>query len=168
MHESKDEESVLTNRFYTAFGAIIHECARYEYVMVGVVAKILGLRTFQASVMFADLPYRGKLATFKAILKLHDLSVGRREKIIWFLGNMAKHNQFRNHIAHSTWKRGTRPESVKPFGCSVRNSVAEFIGVDDNEPDYTLKDIEDIALDLIKNRADFVEYLRKESLLAGH
>jgi hypothetical protein len=167
MPESKDDDPLLFNPHYSAFGAIIHECARYEYLMVGITAKILGLKVIQASVMMADLPYRGKLATFKATIKLHDLKPEQREKIIWFLGNMSKHNQLRNHIAHSTWKRGDRPDSIKPLGCDVRSGEAVFLGIGENETDYTLQDLEGVAMDLINNRNAFAKYLREQNLLAS-
>ncbi len=73
--------------------------------------------------------------------------------------------RLRNSIAHSLWKEGTRPRSIKPFGLSVRGGTLTAIGYDQDERDYTDEELVDIANELTSLHTQFQEYLYSVDLL---
>jgi hypothetical protein len=156
---------VLDDEHFRAFGGIINIFARHEHLMVGVMAKLLGASIFYVSMITSELPYRGKRDTLLAMIKARGLSKTQIEKISGFLGQLHKYNKLRNAIAHSSWKEGSRPESVKPFGMSVRSGDTTVVGMDDEEPDYTAEELINIANELITLRDRFHRYLMSEKLL---
>lgn len=157
--------SPLTDEHFRAFGAIIHLFARHEALMVGVMSTLTKTELYAIGLLTAELPYRGKRETMLAMLKDYRVDGTIRERISWFMGELHKHNQLRNHIAHSRWTAGNRPKSIKPISLSIRGGTATMLGVNSEEKDYTDKEMINIAHELIRNRNQFATYLISNGLL---
>ena len=159
------KQSVLNEDHFRTFGAIIHLFAKYEALMTGIMACVgKADRTF-VSMLASELPYRGKRETTLAMIKSNSLPDEQQERIAWFLGELHKHNQLRNAIAHSLWKRGIRPATVRPLSMSVRGGKLDYRGLADDEIDYTGDELVDIANELISNYDKFAEYLDSVGLM---
>jgi hypothetical protein len=156
---------LLQDEHFRAFGAIMHTFARHESLMVGVISVLMNADIPFVSMITAELPYRGKVDTLKAMMKVKLLPAAQIEKINGYLGELKKWNALRNAIAHSTWKEGDRPGSVKPFGLSVRGGDATFTGLEEEERDYTAEELINIANQLINLRDRFRRYLKSVDLL---
>jgi hypothetical protein len=133
MSESAEPLSVLRDEHFRAFGGIIHMFARHETLMVGAMSMLLGIDTANLQMITAELPYRGKREALLAMIKIKSLPADQIERIAWFLGELHKYSALRNAIAHSAWKCGARPNSVKPLSLSVRGGEVTFKGVDEGE-----------------------------------
>jgi hypothetical protein len=55
-----------------------------------------------------------------------------------------------NDIAHHTWIEGARKNSVKPLSISSRGGDAKVRGVLDDDKDYTIDELHNIAENLIR------------------
>lgn len=159
------KNSPVTEEHFRAFGAIIHLFARFEALLVGIMCVVTGAELTLLSMMTAELPYRGKRETLLAIIKVVDLAAEKVERITWFLGEIHKWNKLRNFIAHSTWKVGARPRSIKPFSLSVRGGSVTTHGMEHDERDYTDEELVDIANEMVKLHDQFQQYLLSADLL---
>jgi hypothetical protein len=162
---TETKASPVRDEHFRAFGAIINMFARFEWLMVMIMTKITGTDIAHLSMMTAELPYRGKRDTTLALLKLGTLPPENVERVIGFLGELHKWNKLRNSIAHSAWKEGARPRSIKPLGLSVRGGTVTATGLDPDERDYTDVELLDIADELISLHTRFQEYLYSVDLL---
>jgi hypothetical protein len=158
----------LTEDRFRAFGAIIHMFARHESLMVGAMSVVMDAEVVPVSMMAAELPYRGKRETLLALIKAKPLPDDQISRIAWFLGELNKRNALRNAIAHQAWKKGLRPNSIKPLGLSVRGGSVSFAGLQEDERDYTVDELIDIANELIRLYEQFRDYLGDVSLLPVH
>jgi hypothetical protein len=113
----------------------------------------------------AELPYRGKRDTLSAVIKLKNLPPDQLQKLNGYLGKIHKWSGLRNAIAHRTWTHGVRPDSIKPFGISVREGEATFIGFEGDERDYTAEELIVIANDVTTTRSKLIIYLKSVDLL---
>jgi hypothetical protein len=75
------------------------------------------------------------------------------------MGEVRKHNNLRNAIAHNVWSRGKRPNSIKPISLGVRGGTTSIKGVSEEEPDYTPEELGTIVDDLFKLHEQFRRYL---------
>lgn len=152
------KDSVMSGgRFYeitpdhmAAFGSIVQHFARHEYLMQGIMCALLKVPASNIGLITAGHGYAGKRDALRSLLHDIEIAADRKERIVWFLGQLHKHNQLRNHIAHSMWIAGTRPNSVKPLGVDPRGGDAKFIGLDPAEKDYLLRELVKIADELGK------------------
>ena len=108
--------------------------------------------------------YSGKRDALRSLLRDVDLVPKVRERIAWYLGELHKHNQLRNHAAHSIWKEGTRPDLIKPIGVDPRGGDAKYLGLDSSEKDYLLVELIKIADELGTNFTKFRAYLNSVGL----
>jgi len=83
------------------------------------------------------------------------------EKIRWYLGEIHKHNDLRNSIAHSIWVKGKRSGSIKPFHIKVRGGQLKLMGaaISTHEIDYTSAELKKIAHELAVTIDKFGEFL---------
>ena len=156
--------SPVGDEHFRAFGAIVHMFARHEFLMIGIISVITKLPVHQAAMLMAELPYRGKRETLLAMIKLTRPAI-QVEKISGYLGELHKWNQLRNAIAHCIWVDGARPNTIKAMSMSVRGGSADFKGIDDEEPEYTAKDLVSAATQLVNLHSRFKEYLFAERLI---
>jgi hypothetical protein len=159
------EPHLLDDDHFRAFGAIIHVFARHETLMVGAISKLLGADIVLFSMVAAELPYRGKRDTLLALIKEKPLPDDQIEKLSGYLGELHKWNKLRNAIAHSVWKPGGRPGSIKPMGLSVRGGETTYTGIEPDERDYTKAELISIGNQLISLRLRFFKYLQSIALL---
>jgi hypothetical protein len=159
-------EYVVTADHMAAFGSIVQEFARHEYLMQTLARSLLHApHLSNVALLTAGLGYSGKRDAILSLLRDVELPDGQAERVRWFLGELHKHNQLRNHIAHSIWKAGTRAESIKPLGADARGGKARFIGLDPAEKDWLLDELIDAANELGTNYDRFVDYLESVSLM---
>jgi hypothetical protein len=151
----------------TAFGCIVQHFARHEYLMQSVMCMLLKIPNSLSNVALvtSGLGYTGKRDALLSLLRDVDIDASQRERIRWFMGELHKHNQLRNHVAHSMWKAGERPGSIKPLGANPRGGKAKFVGHDPNEPDYLLDELTEIADELGRNFDGFRDYLDSVGLM---
>jgi hypothetical protein len=71
-----------------AFGAIIHAFARHETLMVSAMSIVANADFMPIAMLTAELPYRSKRDTFKAMIKAKPLPADQIERINWFLGQL--------------------------------------------------------------------------------
>ena len=159
------KEPLLHDDHFRAFGAIVHQFARFEAIMVGIMCKVSNLDSVYGGVFTSELPYRGKKDTLAAILDLRKVPAEQIEKLNGYLGQVHKWNSLRNAIAHNVWKPGRRPGSVMPFGLSVRNRDQIFVGYEEKDRDYTAEELLQIGNELISLHDRFVRYLKGVNLL---
>ncbi len=107
----------------------------------------------------ADAGYSGKRNATRAVIDLSHVDDAQKEKLKWFLGQVHKHNQLRNCIAHNIWAKGNRPGSIKPFGISVRSGAMKVTGMADDDDDFLKSDFEAIANEVIHTYNTFRDYL---------
>jgi hypothetical protein len=150
-----------------AFGSIVQHFARHEYLMQSAMCMLLKLPKSLSNVALVTggLGYTGKRDALLSLLRDVEIDDGQRERIRWFMGELHKHNQLRNHVAHSIWKAGTRPESIKPMGADARGGNAKFLGFDSAERDYLLEELIDIANELGGNFDKFRDFLDSVGLM---
>jgi len=148
-----------------AFGSIVQQFARHEYLIQAIIAKLIGASYPNTALITSDLGYAGKRNAILSLLKVIDIKDKTRERIAWHLGELHKQNQLRNHIAHSLWTTGTRLNSIKPLGADARGGQAKFNGLDEDDRDYTIDEFIDIADELSENYDRFVSFLNSVKLL---
>jgi hypothetical protein len=133
--------------------------------MQALMGQMLGIDVGAASLLTAGLGYAGKRDALLSLLQHSTLPPNQIEKIRWHLGNLHKHNQLRNQIAHSLWGKGKRPDAIKPHYVIVRSGAGKFYGVDPNERDYTSDEIARIGDELVENYDRFLDFLSANCLV---
>jgi hypothetical protein len=88
----------------------------------------------------------------------------QRAKIEEFDAAIHAYNSLRNAIAHSSWKKGKRTDSVKPLDLSVRGGRVKFKGLSEDEREYPPDELHEIANRLTLNN-DFLSYLASIGLI---
>ena len=161
---SEPEEYVIGPAFCAPFGAIIQWFARCENVMTIMASAITGIEVPHAIMMMVELGYSGKRNTIRCLILSGIKDAKTREKVIWYLGQIHKHNQLRNNIAHRVWVAGKRPNSVKPMGLSIRGGKPDFAGLFDDEQDWTVDELWAAANDLGKTYNDLTGYCHEKQL----
>jgi hypothetical protein len=63
------------------------------------------------------------------------------------------------------WVNGTRPNSIKPMGISVRGGKGKLKGVLESEPDYLLEELISLADKLALINNSFLEFISTLGLL---
>jgi hypothetical protein len=127
-----------------AFGSIIHNFARHEYLMQCIMSSIVDTPLTPVSILTVELGYLPK----RQLVKIEG-----------FLARL--HNALRNAIAHHLWKEGSRPCSVRSMGLSVRRGEAIVLG---NDEEYTVDKLIKIANELSRLYDQFFAYLDGEGL----
>lgn len=148
-----------------AFGAIVHQFARFEMLMASLAAQLIGARMMHSLILMTGLGYAGKRAALLSILEHHSLPDDQKRQITSFLDKLHAYNQMRNNIAHSAWMQGRRKGSIKPATVIVRGGTGRALGLDHNEPDYTLDQFHQAAWALAGLYNEFLDYLEPRDLL---
>ncbi|MGO9786669.1 MAG: hypothetical protein ACLPL5_07670 [Stellaceae bacterium] len=148
-----------------AFGQIIQTFARTETLWAAMVAKLINCTMDHSFVLMSGLSFRAKKNAVTSLIHHVSISATQKERIIWFVSQVAKHSRLRNSIAHHVWVTGTRPKSIKPSYFDIMGGKGEIIGDDDEEVDYTDEDLEIAADELSTLYNDFLAYLLSENLI---
>jgi hypothetical protein len=115
MAEKRSEIYEVGPDHMVAFGSIVQHFARHENLMQSVMSMLLQVPMSNIAFLTGGLGYASKRDARLSLLRDIEIAQDRKERIRWFLGELHKFNQLRNHIAHSVWKAGTRPQSIKPL-----------------------------------------------------
>jgi hypothetical protein len=154
----------ITREHLTAFGAIIHQFARFERLVEIIINAALGGRTFGLTALaLSGLSYSGKCDALLSLMKIMSFSDGstdRSGEITTIVKEFNSYNYLRNSIAHHTWIEGTRPNSVKPMSISARWGDAKVRGLAEDDQDFELNDIVNVANKLISIHERLRELLR--------
>ena len=165
---SNDEHYPVSPGQFAAFGAIIQWFACHELLMQMTMAGIMKSDLNAVLALTSGHGYAGKRDAFQSLLRVaHVPPEIDIEKLRGFVGEIHKHSSLRNKIAHCTWTPGTRPNSIKPTEMMVRGGKAEFVGVDDDDTDYTEAELIQIANELTQLHHRFHAYLDETGLLAA-
>lgn len=154
----------LTNDHFLAFGAIIQQFARHEYLMQVLMSSIVEAPVTPVSMLTVELGYSAKRNALLSLIKAKPLPKKQAQKIVTFLARLQKRSGLRNAIAHHVWKEGSRPNSVRSLGLSIRRGEAAVLG---NDEEYTIEKLFRIADELSRLFDQFLDFLDKEGFLAS-
>lgn len=104
--------------------------------------------------------YSQKRDALLSCMETFKVSEPAKTEITTLFDNVHKYNPLRNHIAHSIWVRGKRPTSVKPAYLDLRQGKGKLGGYDDDERDYTLLELQNIANELMDGRSAIIQYFK--------
>jgi hypothetical protein len=132
------------------FGAIISAFARFERLIEVVAAHAMGTDIGAATIALSGLGYGPKCEAAIALIGVYpphqDPTLA--EEIKALISKFNERSPLRNHIAHRIWKHGNRPNTIKPFGLSVRGKLKGY-GMSDDDIDYSVDELIDIADELV-------------------
>ena len=141
--------NALSGEHLTYCGAIVNQFARYELIMLGVMATMLKVEVAPLGMIVSGLGYTAKRDAFLSLLRAKTMPPEHLAKVEEFDAAIHTYVGLRNAIAHSTWVEGTRPDSAKPFSYSVRGGRFKIKGLANNERDYTPEELFEIGNKLI-------------------
>jgi hypothetical protein len=143
-----------------AFGAIVQNFARFERLIEISVSRILKANYALTAIVMSNLGYTAKCEALKSLLGIVSwLDKGKRATVLRYVEDFNAYVPLRNVIAHHPWKEGTRTDSVKPMSARSRGGKAKFQGVRDEEQDYTIDDLNNIANALVVIHNGFRDFL---------
>jgi hypothetical protein len=149
-----------TNDHLLAFGSIIQDFARFERLVEFCINEILSADYTLTAITISNLGYSAKCQALESLLVLSPWPDQDRAHIVSkFLTDFNGLTPLRNSIAHNPWKKGSRPESIKPLSARSRGGKAKFQGVSDDERDYTAAELFEIANRLMSIHDDFTKFL---------
>jgi hypothetical protein len=157
-------ENLLNDRHYVAFGSIIHSFARAETAMQLTLAGLTGTAPHVIALLTQQLQYSARRDTLYSWMEATGLNEKGKAEIEGFFDAVHKYSPLRNYIAHSIWRQGTRPGSIKPITAKVRGGKGKLLGRDDTEQDYTDDELRDIALRLAYIMNSYSRFLRESGL----
>jgi hypothetical protein len=124
---------VVTRAQMERFGVIVQWFARHETLIQLTISGVSGADFVNVVALTLGLGYSGKRDALLSLLRLSPPSESHVERIRWFAGELHKHSQLRNSIAHHTWLEGARPDSIKPIYL-MRGRQGTVVGILDDEP----------------------------------
>ena len=157
----EENDSALTLEHLQWFGLIIQGFARAEHIMVEILGRLHGVRQQSMTILTVPLTYSSKRDTFLASLRAFEMPDDHKEKLRWHVGQINKHNNLRNAVAHYYWKKGARAGSVRPVFYKTRGGILDIRGFDDIDTDYTASELEKLARELISSIDRFDAYRQK-------
>ena len=153
------EEDDISFKHFACFGGIMHSFARLEWVIQGTMAAVAGVDVGKITLLTRDLGYTAKRDALYSYMELYETSDELKAPIKGFLDAAHEYNALRNHIAHSLWRRGSRPNSVRPLTIRVRGGKCKLVGGDD-EPDYTEAELGLIADKLRQIHNSYMQFMK--------
>ncbi len=158
--------SVVTVEHATAFGYIIHTFAKLEFHMQTAVAGMLDTDVATAILLMGDTNYRQKRQVVRNIHQTRGIDGYVDPGLTNLLDEIHAYSGLRNHIAHSIWTSGQRPESIKPMYLKLRGKFPAPVGHQHHEKDYTIEDLRAAANSLNDISRRFVQFLEDTGLMA--
>jgi|ERR1700677_692690 hypothetical protein len=126
--------SLITEDHFRAFGAIVHQFARFEVLIGIIINRALGGRQFGVTaIAISGLSYSQKSDALKTLLKIVSFPQTQNEIIIDYVISFNCHSALRNDIAHRIWNIGTRPGSIKAIEASSRGGKIKIRGTQPDE-----------------------------------
>jgi hypothetical protein len=130
--------TTVTPEHFMVFGGIIHGFARIEGIMIATMASISGVDATLITVLMRGLGYEQKRDALYSYFELFKTEQEHQRPLRNFLDEVHQYAPLRNHIAHSYWVPGKRPDTIKPATMKVRGGKGKVYGLSENEPDYTI------------------------------
>jgi hypothetical protein len=155
----------LTHAHLDQFGSIVHSFARIELLIQSTLGRLVrldggGELTLDMVIAISKpMTYSQKRDTLLSFMEMFSVSELAKSQITGLFNSAHKHNALRNHIAHSLWKHGARPGSVKPAFLDLRQGKGRVGGYEDDDRDYTVAELETIANELMATRSAIIQYL---------
>lgn len=122
------------------FGAIIWQSAALESLMHFAIAGLLGIGIEKSLFITTPMGFNQKRDLWRVLTDSADVPGHLNEKMNDFIQRTEAIQGLRNHVAHSTWTKGARPDSIKPMQLKARGTV-KILGLDEKERDYTAADL---------------------------
>jgi hypothetical protein len=163
----QDEPIHLTPNILITFAMIIQAFARLEWLIQMSISAVGELNLARVLILTRNVGYQGKRDVLFALMEDVCLDVQQKEEIRGFLDAADKYSTVRNHIAHSLWAIGTRPQSFKPMSVAIRYGKLKFHGILEDETDYIESDFIKIADKLTIINNSYVDFLRRSGLTAS-
>ena len=160
----EEEDDIKFNHF-ACFGGIIHSFARLEWVIQGTMGAVAELDIGKITLLTRDLGYAAKRDALYSYMEFYETPDELKAQIRAFLDAAHEYNALRNHIAHSLWRRGSRPNSVRPLTIKVRCGKCKLVGADD-EPDYTETELGLIADKLRQIHNSYMQFMKSRGFEA--
>ncbi len=159
------QEDLLTVEHFARFGAIVHAFARLEYLIQSAMAAISHQDDAKIKVLTKSLSYAQKRDTLYSYFKFYRLGNGRHERALKTLFDGAHaHYSLRTHIAHSLWREGIRPRTIRAGYIDLRQGKGKIGGQDDDDRDYTLDELGNAANELMTIINTLIRYLQDSDL----
>ena len=157
------EPELLTDHHFYLFGYIVHQCAVIESGLNFYISDFLCVDTVVAGIItkpYTARQFRNVVSSLLALENRDQLNTELKH----LLGEFNRISKFRNLIAHSRWKKGTRPNSIKPMSIEINDNKLKFKGMQEDEKDYTLQDIEEYGVSAEKLRSDFLAFYKRHKV----
>jgi len=98
--------------------------------------------------------------------QLYDVPAARQTEIKKLLDHAHNYSALRNNIAHALWVAGTRPKTIRAGYIDIRHGRGHIAGYDEDDKDYTMDELGDIANELISIANNLIRYLRDSGISA--
>jgi hypothetical protein len=165
----------LTARHLELFGTIVQWFAHYELLVQDVMAAIAGADAAAIMLLTRRLDFAEKRRALLDLMRHRPIPMDQSDRIHDFLAIPDKLTGLRNDIAHSAWipgavATGVQPNWVLRIPSSVKPSRGDaaiygsYVEDPQEEVEYTLDDLSQIAATLAGNYALFLSYLQEKSL----
>ena len=157
----------LSQAHLSPFGSIVHSFARIELLIQAIMGRLVrlngggGLTVDMVVLLTKPMTYAQKRDSLISCMEVFALSEPAKTEITSLLDAAHKHNALRNHIAHSLWRKGARPTSVKPAFMDLRQGKGRIGGYGDEDVDYTLDELGNIANELMDTRSAIIQFLKR-------
>lgn len=155
---------VPSKEHLNAFGSLIHHYASVETGLKIVLAGVLNVRLRLILIMTEPYGALDLRRVAKAIAKEHNWPGKSLDTFVQIVGDVKPISPLRNYIAHCRWTEGTRPGAIKPRRVDIREEKARYFGDEDDERDWTAKEIQAEADKLITINARLVQLLADTGL----
>lgn len=153
----------LTPAHFHAFGYIISTYAKIEQGFKAIISGITGLDVNEIAIMtepYSSMQLRNVITSMSEFRPLPDRG---NEQLKELISEFATFSKLRNQIAHSMWTEGNRPDSIKPLNVDIRSGKAKYFGIDEDERDWTIAELDDEAIRMM----DFHQKQTQFSLTRG-
>lgn len=146
------------------FGAITHHYASVEFGIKITLSAILDITAFHGLVLTEPHTSVSLRNVAKAIAKQSLFPAQHTTTFLNIIGEHASYGPLRNAIGHSRWTDGTRRYAFKPSGLDIRSGAVKWRGFDEDEKDWTAKELRDVAAKLYKLDRRLVQLLDDSGL----
>lgn len=162
------EPNILSDAAYTAFGNIVHSFARFEVAMVTTLAYVSKIELHKLWVISQALSYSARRDTLYSYMEIYKTDDGLKREIKAYLDPVEAYVGLRNHIAHSLWAPGVRPNSIRPMTIKTRGGKGIIKGIvdDGSEVDYTDGDLIAISNSIATLHNNYVRFSDAKGMLA--
>lgn len=164
-----DEPHHLTEAHYYAFGYLISTYAKVEQGFKIFIGRMSGMELYAVAIIcepYSALQLRNVLTSLNRHFELPD---DCNKRLCDLVGEFKTFSRLRNDIGHYMWTVGNRPNSVKPLGMDIRSGHAKAVGVNDQERDWTLEELNAEAIrlqDLHRRQVDLMVELGYDADIA--